>query len=587
MTAPRLSVCLTFDFDALSPWAHQMANGNMAAMSRGEFGVVAIPRILALLERHDVPASFFIPGHTALAYPDVVRSIRDAGHEIGHHGCVHEPLSELTPAREREIMLRGLEALDRVPACDRSATGRRTSTSASTPWTSSSSTGSATTPRSRAPTSSRTTCAAETVPARRRVRLRRDDRPRRDPVLAGGSATSSTSSSSPGITVRQDPPSAVYEIWHGELDWAHANVPGGVFDLTMHPQAIGRGHRLVMVERLIEAAKGLDGVVFERLGDYAARWREQNPLGRVAGAGTGARAPSAGLARASRRLASVSGETFDLHARGPYSLAASARFLEGFAPAAQAPATSDHTHWAFAADDGVSHVGVCLLARGDGAALTVFGGHGAAVRDQVERILSLDADGAAFAEVGDRDPVVGRLQAAPGRAAARALLHAVRSRRLGGDQPPRAPAAGCGGKAAAAAGTRRRDRDPRRAAVRVPVARARARVRGASRASRTQARTPAGGGRSGRERASRCRAAPRAAGGRGDRRAQDAAGHRRLLRAARPHPRCRLRPTSCRLRSRGCCGRWPSPTASSRPRRRTWSGSPSRGGRFAAGSRSS
>src|SRR4029077_10706830 len=90
MTSPRLSVCLTFDFDALSPWAHEMALGNMAAMSRGEFGAVAIPRILALLDRHGVPATFFIPGHTALAYPQLVREIRDAGHEIGHHGFVHE-----------------------------------------------------------------------------------------------------------------------------------------------------------------------------------------------------------------------------------------------------------------------------------------------------------------------------------------------------------------------------------------------------------------------------------------------------------------------------------------------------------------
>jgi DNA-3-methyladenine glycosylase II len=106
----------------------------------------------------------------------------------------------------------------------------------------------------------------------------------------------------------------------------------------------------------------------------------------------------------------VSGETFDLPARGPYSLTASARFLEGFAPAAQAPAESDHTHWAFAADDGVSHVGVCLQARGDGVALEVFGGVGPAVRDQVRRILSLDGDGIAFAAVGDRDPAVGRLR---------------------------------------------------------------------------------------------------------------------------------------------------------------------------------
>ena len=52
----------------------------------------------------------------------------------------------------------------------------------------------------------------------------------------------------------------------------------------MHPQAIGRGHRLVMVERLIEAAKPLDGAAFERLGDYAARWRAAASAGRVAGA---------------------------------------------------------------------------------------------------------------------------------------------------------------------------------------------------------------------------------------------------------------------------------------------------------------
>ena len=113
MTSPRLSVCLTFDFDALSPWAREMAGGNMAAMSRGEFGAVAVPRILALLERHGVPASFFIPGHTALAYPELVRQIRRS-----------------LPTRSARSSGAGSMRSSRWQACGRSATGRRTSMSA-------------------------------------------------------------------------------------------------------------------------------------------------------------------------------------------------------------------------------------------------------------------------------------------------------------------------------------------------------------------------------------------------------------------------------------------------------------------------
>jgi DNA-3-methyladenine glycosylase II len=101
---------------------------------------------------------------------------------------------------------------------------------------------------------------------------------------------------------------------------------------------------------------------------------------------------------------------FNLSAQGPYSLEASARFLEGFAPAAQAAGESDHTHWAFSADDGAGVVGVCLRARSAGVAAEVFGRGDAAVREQVARILSLDADGDAFAAVGRKDQVVARLQ---------------------------------------------------------------------------------------------------------------------------------------------------------------------------------
>jgi DNA-3-methyladenine glycosylase II len=101
---------------------------------------------------------------------------------------------------------------------------------------------------------------------------------------------------------------------------------------------------------------------------------------------------------------------FELHARGPYSLEAGARFLEGFSPVAPAPAEPGHTHWAFATDSGADVAGACLRPLEGGVAIDVFGSDDPAVRDQLARILSLDADGDAFAAVGQRDEIVGRLQ---------------------------------------------------------------------------------------------------------------------------------------------------------------------------------
>ena len=43
-----------------------------------------------MLDRLKLRTTFFVPGWVAETWPDVARSIRDAGHEIGHHGYVHE-----------------------------------------------------------------------------------------------------------------------------------------------------------------------------------------------------------------------------------------------------------------------------------------------------------------------------------------------------------------------------------------------------------------------------------------------------------------------------------------------------------------
>ncbi|MGJ3558575.1 hypothetical protein ACR6C2_04855 [Streptomyces sp. INA 01156] len=81
-----------------------------------------------------------------------------------------------------------------------------------------------------------------------------------------------------GFTPVLDPPSVVREIWQGDFDWAYDNVPGGVVILCMHPGVIGRGHRLRMLEELIDHMKSRPGVVFERVIDHATAWRTANPL---------------------------------------------------------------------------------------------------------------------------------------------------------------------------------------------------------------------------------------------------------------------------------------------------------------------
>jgi hypothetical protein len=65
-------------------------------------------------------------------------------------------------------------------------------------------------------------------------------------------------------------PSKVLEIWQGELDFMHEHVDGGVLVVTMHPQVIGRGHRVAMLERFVEHARGL-GVEFAQMGEVANR----------------------------------------------------------------------------------------------------------------------------------------------------------------------------------------------------------------------------------------------------------------------------------------------------------------------------
>lgn len=84
-------------------------------MSHQRYGPkVGVPRILDILRRMEVRATFFVPGATAERHPDALAAILDAGHEVGHHGYLHESLVGVDESTERKYLELGLDALERI-----------------------------------------------------------------------------------------------------------------------------------------------------------------------------------------------------------------------------------------------------------------------------------------------------------------------------------------------------------------------------------------------------------------------------------------------------------------------------------------
>jgi len=272
MTHKTCTVCLTFDFDALSAWLGDDPHATPAMLSRGEYGAsVGVPRILELLAAYDLPATFFVPGHTAESFPAAVASILAAGHEVAHHGYGHEDPSSQSPAEERHSLERGMAALERFlgapplgyrsPSWDYSEVTLSLLVEYGFVYDSSLFAGdfSPYHPRlgDRVGVGEPLHMGQEVDLWEFPVDFCLDDWPyftfKFDPPRAGLSA-----------------PSKVLEIWTGEFDYMIEHEQSGVLTVTMHPQVIGRGHRMALLERFVQRVCSAGSARFARMGDVAA-----------------------------------------------------------------------------------------------------------------------------------------------------------------------------------------------------------------------------------------------------------------------------------------------------------------------------
>ncbi|MGF1659678.1 MAG: polysaccharide deacetylase [Rubrimonas sp.] len=257
----RACVALSFDCDHET---FEMGAGGEALgrIAWGAFGRRAgVPRVLDVLAREGAPATFFMPAVVALLDPDEPRRIRDAGHEIGLHGWIHENNSLLDAETERTLMLRARDAMTDVLGAE--PVGFRSAN-----WD----------------------LSAHTLGIVREMGLRYDSSLMSDDacyelVLDGAPSgiveipVDWVRDDAAYLMFNRNPPARpwlapedVLAIFLRELDGALAE--GGVCQLVMHPFVIGYRSRLFILERLIAHAKAHGPVWFATHAELAAWVRE-------------------------------------------------------------------------------------------------------------------------------------------------------------------------------------------------------------------------------------------------------------------------------------------------------------------------
>lgn len=246
---------VSFDVDAETPILAEDPRyaTHLSTMSHQAYGPrVGVPRILSLLERIELRATFFFPGATAERWPGTLEAVLSAGHEVAYHSYAHKPLVELSEAEQEEDFWRGLEVLRRLGAAP---VGYRAPLWQQTAFT---------------------LALVRSAGLRYDSSLMDDDRP----YVIDGLAELPVHWSlddweqyaylpAPDVGSNIETPGKVLELWTEELDAMRAT--GSLCMVCCHPFLSGRPSRLRTIERFVEFARGCGDVELLPCGEIAAR----------------------------------------------------------------------------------------------------------------------------------------------------------------------------------------------------------------------------------------------------------------------------------------------------------------------------
>ena len=279
------------DVDAVAGWLGSYGGEDSPDdISRGLFaGDVGAPRLLKLFAEQQLRTTWFIPGHSIETFPEQMKAVVEAGHEVGIHGYSHENPIAMTPAQEEAVLDRSIELVTQLA-------GKRP-TGYVAPWWEFSN-------------------VTNELLLKKGIKydhslMHNDFHPYY--VRVGDSWTKIDYSKHPDawmkplqrgqetdlveipanwylddlppmMFIKKSPnshgfvnPRHLEEMWRDQFDWVYRENEYAVFTMTIHPDVSGRPQVLLMLERLIQYIRSHDGVRFVTFDEIADDFKARKP----------------------------------------------------------------------------------------------------------------------------------------------------------------------------------------------------------------------------------------------------------------------------------------------------------------------
>ncbi|MEW9584262.1 polysaccharide deacetylase [Paraburkholderia sp. DGU8] len=279
------------DVDAVAGWLGSYGGEDSPDdISRGLFaGEVGSPRLLKLFERMQIRTTWFIPGHSIETFPEQMRAVADAGHEIGVHGYSHENPIAMTRQQEADVLDKSIELIMRLA-------GRKPTGYVAPWWEFSNVTNELLIERGILYDHSLMHHDFQPYRVRvgdswTRIDYRKDARDWMKPLVRGREtdlieipANWYLDDLPPMMFIKKSPnshgfvnPRDIEQMWRDQFDWVYREYDYAVFPITIHPDVSGRPQVLLMLERLFEYMSGHAGVKFVRMEEMASDYARRFP----------------------------------------------------------------------------------------------------------------------------------------------------------------------------------------------------------------------------------------------------------------------------------------------------------------------